>query len=332
MKEPLVSVHMITYNHAPFIREAIEGALQQKTNFPFELVIGDDCSTDGTRELLIEQQKRYPETIRLVGTNQNVGCIKNCYRTLKACRGKYVAFCEGDDYWHHPLKLQKQVDYMETHADCGMVHSSYDVYEMRSKTLIQDYTKHRKFKVPANPDINDIILRCRIYYRIQTCTALLLRNLYERIAESDPYLYQSGHFLMSDTQLWAEIALVSRIGYIPESLATYRLLNESASRSTDKSKAFRFELSHIEMQLYLCDKHKLHSNVRSGPESAWCYYSLRKAFHERNAELALTARRAKPALTWKEWLLYLGARSRMAHNIFRVGAQFRDRIVKKPLN
>ena len=94
MDKPLVSVHMITYNHAPYIVKAIEGVIQQKTNFPFELVIGEDCSTDGTREIVFEYRKKYPDIIRVITSEQNVGAIKNGYRTEKACRGKYIAYCE----------------------------------------------------------------------------------------------------------------------------------------------------------------------------------------------------------------------------------------------
>ena len=133
MTEPLVSARMITYNHAPYIARAIEGVLQQKTNFPFELVIGEDCSTDGTREIVFEYQKKYPDIIRVITSDSNVGSKKNGHRTSQACRGKYIAYCEGDDCWHHPGKLQKQVDYMESHPACGLVYSSYDVYHPKSK-------------------------------------------------------------------------------------------------------------------------------------------------------------------------------------------------------
>ena len=88
MTVPLVSVKMITYNHAPFIAQAIEGVLQQKTNFPFELIIGEDCSTDGTREIVFEYQKKYPDIIRVITSDKNVGAKKNGIRTMKAVSGE----------------------------------------------------------------------------------------------------------------------------------------------------------------------------------------------------------------------------------------------------
>lgn len=121
MNNPLVSVHMITYNHEPYIAQAIEGVLRQETNFPIELVIGEDCSTDRTREIVMEYQKRHPDIIRVITSDQNVGMHKNNKRTIKACRGKYLTFCEGDDYWHHTKKLQMQVDYLEAHPEVVLV-------------------------------------------------------------------------------------------------------------------------------------------------------------------------------------------------------------------
>ncbi|MDD5673384.1 MAG: glycosyltransferase, partial [Chitinivibrionales bacterium] len=116
-----VSVCMITYNHAPYIAQAIESVLQQKTNYVFELVIGEDCSTDKTREIVLKYQEKYPDIIHVVMSESNVGVKKNWNRTLRACKGTYLAFCEGDDYWLRYDKLQKEVDYLETHPDCSMV-------------------------------------------------------------------------------------------------------------------------------------------------------------------------------------------------------------------
>jgi glycosyltransferase involved in cell wall biosynthesis len=147
---------MITYNHAPYIAQAIEGVLQQKTNFPFELVIGEDCSTDGTREIVFEYQKKHPDIIRVITSDENVGAKKNGLRVLKACQGKYIAFCEGDDYWHNPDKLQKQVDYMESHPECGMLFADCDAYYQRSKKFIKSFNYNNGFQSPMNLTIERI--------------------------------------------------------------------------------------------------------------------------------------------------------------------------------
>lgn len=121
---PMVSITCITYNHERFISEAIESFLMQDTTFPVEIIIGEDCSTDDTREIVKQYCRRYPEFIRMVTADVNVGARLNGIRTRQLATGKYIALCEGDDYWTDPLKLQKQVDFLETHP--GYVMSFHD--------------------------------------------------------------------------------------------------------------------------------------------------------------------------------------------------------------
>lgn len=126
--EPLVTIRCITYNHAPFIRDAIESFLRQETTFPVEILIHDDASTDGTTEILRAYVARYPQLIRILVQPENTYRKPNrfAYRQelFKQARGKYVAFCDGDDYWQDPRKLQIQADYLDEHP--GMVMSGHD--------------------------------------------------------------------------------------------------------------------------------------------------------------------------------------------------------------
>lgn len=120
METPLVSVCMITYNHAPYIAKAIEGVMMQKCDFPIELIIGEDCSTDDTRAIVLKYKEMYPDKIRLLLRVENVGMQKNFVETLQAATGKYIALCEGDDYWIDPYKLQKQVFFLENNSVYSM--------------------------------------------------------------------------------------------------------------------------------------------------------------------------------------------------------------------
>ncbi len=115
--DPKVSVLMITYNHEKFIAQAIESVLMQKTNFGVELVIGEDCSTDRTREIVLDFARRYPTRIRPLLPERNLGMHQNFVQTYQACRGAYVAVVEGDDYWTASDKLQKQVDLLDAHPE-----------------------------------------------------------------------------------------------------------------------------------------------------------------------------------------------------------------------
>ena len=125
-----LSVSMITYNHERFIARAIESVLAQNVNFEYEIVIGEDCSTDSTRAVVEEFHRRYPDRIRPQLLDRNIGALRNFTRNIEACRGEYVAFLDGDDYWTATDKLQKQVDFLDTHPDraicCGRARAVYD--------------------------------------------------------------------------------------------------------------------------------------------------------------------------------------------------------------
>lgn len=112
---PKLSVCMVTYNHEKYIQQAIESVLMQKTDFYYELVIGEDCSTDKTKNIVIAYKKKYPRIVRMFINKINVGAGLNFIHTLKACKGEYIALLDGDDYWTDPYKLQKQVDFLNNH-------------------------------------------------------------------------------------------------------------------------------------------------------------------------------------------------------------------------
>ena len=143
-KHPVVSVHMITYNHEPYIRQAIEGVMMQKTDFEFELVIGEDCSQDKTREICFEYQKKYPDKIRVLWWHENVSKLGGNGRRVTAhCRGEFVAYCEGDDYWSDPLKLQKQVNLVRDSKSIGAVAFNRTLYA--DGTVTDNVYKKKKF-------------------------------------------------------------------------------------------------------------------------------------------------------------------------------------------
>ncbi len=120
VKNPLVSVRVLAYNHEKYIAECLEGIVSQKTDFPFEVIIGEDCSTDRTREICRDYKAKYPNLINLIESETNLGAHLNGERTIAAYRGKYIAWCDGDDYWTDPYKLQKQVDILERREDISI--------------------------------------------------------------------------------------------------------------------------------------------------------------------------------------------------------------------
>lgn len=153
---PMVSVAMLTYNHERYIEEAIESVLMQKTNFPIQLVIAEDCSTDNTRSIIMRYQKQFPSKIKLLLQNENIGAAHNNVNLLSNLSGKYVAALEGDDYWIDPLKLQKQVDFLEENKEYIAVGHQRIVVEndIEKNYFSQDilYTQCVLFKNIINED------------------------------------------------------------------------------------------------------------------------------------------------------------------------------------
>ncbi len=141
-KEPLVSISCITFNQAPFLRQCLDGFLSQKTDFPFEIIIYDDASTDGSQDIIKEYEKKYPDLfhIFLNSENQYSKGIRgmNMKFNLSSCRGKYIAFCEGDDYWTDPEKLQKQVDFLENNPSFPICCTNYSEVDSVGNLLKED--------------------------------------------------------------------------------------------------------------------------------------------------------------------------------------------------
>lgn len=148
---PLVSVSTIVYNHVRFLRQCIESVLTQQTNFAIEYLIHDDCSTDGSQDIIREYAEKYPDIIKPVFETENQyskgGPWGSAVWNYPRAKGKYIALCEGDDFWTDPLKLQKQVDFMESHPEysvCFCTYRNFNIYtnvymEPESKLLLQQY-------------------------------------------------------------------------------------------------------------------------------------------------------------------------------------------------
>lgn len=120
----MVSIKVLSYKHVKYIRQALDSILNQKVNFKYEIVVGEDCSNDGTKEILLEYKEKYPDIFILLIHEKNLGAAKNEYLVGKKCRGKYIANLESDDYWCDENKLQKQVDYLEKHPKIMAVGSN----------------------------------------------------------------------------------------------------------------------------------------------------------------------------------------------------------------
>jgi len=159
--EPMVSVHVSTYQHADFIHDCMEGVLMQETDFPVEIIIGEDESDDGTREICKEYADRYPEKIRLFlhrrennisVHGQSTGRFQNIYSKFK-CRGKYIAVCEGDDYWNDEFKIHKQVSFLSSHNMYVASHHDAIVIDKKGDLLHSSHIPQKNKKDFAEDEL-----------------------------------------------------------------------------------------------------------------------------------------------------------------------------------
>ncbi len=250
---PIVSAYMLTYNHAQYIEQAIKGILQQSIDFPFELVIGEDCSTDGTREIVFEYQKKYPNIIRVITSDNNIGMMNNSTRTLQACRGKYIAFCEGDDYWIDPLKLQKQVDFLEANVEYGLCCTDFNIFWQTQQKMDKAQFKTNPSRFPILTNVEDFLEREGY---MAPCTWVGRNNLFKN-NNLDENCVDGTYAIMLD------ILATSKVHVIPQVTAVYRYLDESASHTKSITKAFIRYKGLFEIQNKYIEKYNLSLELKN---------------------------------------------------------------------
>jgi glycosyltransferase involved in cell wall biosynthesis len=223
-ENPKVSVHMITYNHEKFIAQAIESVLVQKTNFPIELVIGEDCSTDGTRAIVKRYADARPDIIRAFFRERNVGMKENNLEVFAACRGEYIALLEGDDYWTSPHKLQRQVAVLENCSNSAFCFHNTSV-------VFEEDPSQNHLSSPSPPSevaISDILQR----WFIMT-SSIVLRKSY--LLPLPPWSVE-----INNGDYMSQMLLAARgsVHYIDEVMSVYRRHTGGISKMFDDPRVY----------------------------------------------------------------------------------------------
>lgn len=222
-QEIMVTVQCLTYNHAAYIKQCIDGFLMQKTSFKFEVIVHDDASTDGTTEILKEYASKYPDIIKPIIETENqyikVGFSGIFTLMNQKSNGKYIAYCEGDDYWIDPLKLQKEVDFLEENPDYGLVHTYFNYVDVHDRVIPPPTQFHQHIQERI---FDGYIWNYYLYNPgfILTCTCMFRHSLYRQ--EEQTFL---------DTGLFMMIARQSKVYCIREVTSCYRRNPEGAMSS-----------------------------------------------------------------------------------------------------
>lgn len=241
--KPLVVIQCITYNHGPYIRDALDGFVMQKTDFPFVAIVHDDASTDNTAEIICEYAQKYPDIILPILEKENQysktdGSLGRILRNAKEATGaKYIALCEGDDYWTDPHKLQIQVDFLESNPEYSMVVTNYKRY----------YQKNNKFENITLPQkINLIQL---LSGNILCTPTVVIRHSVLAQFYNSGILSEIKNLKMGDYPIWLWCAWKYKIYCLKENTTIYRVLSGSASHG-DYNNWLKFMISASEIKLY----------------------------------------------------------------------------------
>ena len=212
--EPIVSICCLAYNHEPYIRQCLDGFMMQKTDFPFEVLIHDDASTDGTAAIIREYETKCPDIIKPIYQIENqhkkrTGILQNI--VLPRAKGKYIALCEGDDYWIDPYKLQKQVDFLEANEDFSICFHAVKIKKEQENVIVDDYMTGKV------SDVTDIYDLARGNY-IHTPSVVFRKN--EEVFKTFIAL---GNLFVGDYVLHLLNAQYGKIKKLTEAMAVYRV-------------------------------------------------------------------------------------------------------------
>lgn len=241
-EEILVSVCCAVYNQVNFIRDTLDGFVMQKTNFRFEVLVNDDCSTDGTTDIIREYENKFPELIKPVYHNENQyskGISVNYVNNFSRVKGKYIALCEGDDYWIASDKLQLQADYLESNLDCAITYTDYKSYDQTEEKFYDNLYDRDNFLHPS--------FRLHLIHTmyLAPCTWMFRTEALPQIPDG----CVDGTYCMM-----LEFLAKHKVAYLDKVTAVYRVQHESACHSDALDKRYNFLQGVIKLQDYYMQK------------------------------------------------------------------------------
>lgn len=281
-----VSVIVTTYNQETTIAQTLDSILMQQCDFPFEIQLSDDCSTDSTPDICLRYAEKYPHIISYVRNQANRGCRDNYFDTLLRCKAPYIADCAGDDYWIDPHKLQKQADVLDSDADITLVHTNWAYLnsytgavspsepERLRKDLLKPCSGHGEMFVH--------VLRNRGMNLIHPCTAMYRRDTIMVEYTRDIGLFRNSDFPCEDMQLRCICAYHGKIAYLNDVTLHYRTGHASVSSQDNYLKTFDFYFGSLKLSTYIAKKYEVAHEVTADVFAHDAGFLFAQAFAARN--------------------------------------------------
>ena len=257
--ESMISVVVVTYNQEDTIGRTLDSILMQQCHVPYEIIIGEDCSTDSTLSICRGYAEKHPDVIRLIANEENKGFINNYFDCILAAKGKYIADCAGDDFWIDPHKLEKEVCILENHPEVTLAHTDWNKYDESTQIASASARKPFTDSMTDGKQMLEAIITQTSIPVVHLCTSLYRTDIIHKALEEDEYLFRNRDFGCEDVQIVFIMALRGKIAYLPDVTLNYSQGKETVSTTKDEKKQFRFVRRVSDLSYYLSQKYDLNS-------------------------------------------------------------------------
>ena len=310
--KPTISVIVTTYNQESTIGRTLDSILMQHCHAPYEIVIGEDCSTDNTLAVCRQYAELHPDIIRILVNKVNKGVINNYFDCMLQCRGEYIADCAGDDFWSDPLKLEKEVLVLESNPTVTLVHTAWNNYHVNSGLITESV--HQPFTdtiTQGTKMLEDIIVQTKVPV-IHLCTSLYRKSIVLSELEKDEFMFRTKEFGCEDLQIAFIMAQRGNIAYLPERTLNYCIHGETVSSTNNHRQSFLFTKRVSSLSYYLSQKYEIHSPRIEHYFSHRIYELAMHAFRSFSPDLLAEVLRCA-----ESWNIHLTLRHRFVFFIMR---------------
>lgn len=311
-RENIISVIITTYNQESTIARTLDSVLAQRCQWPIEIVLGEDCSTDRTRDICRQYAEKHADIIRLFQNERNKGVIDNYFDCLLQCKGKYIADCAGDDFWTDEHKLQKQLEVMEAHPEVTIAHTEWLYYDETTKTtttpppaaFTSPFTKGKLMLAAIVTQTNRPV--------VHLCTSLYRAETILKAYHDDPFMFRNKEFGCEDLQIAAALANAGTVAYMPDITLNYSVGHSSVSAQPDHRRQFAFVRSVTSLSHYLAKKYDISNEATQEYFCSRLFALTMHAFRAEDRQLLEETDRCK-----KEWDAKGNLKQRLLRTLLR---------------
>ncbi len=289
---PKISVIVTTYNQENTIGRTIDSILAQDCDFDYEIIIGEDCSSDHTAEICRMYATRYPDKIRLLQNKKNKGLLDNYFDCILASSGEYIADCAGDDYWIDNQKLNKQCHILDSDNTIVLTHTGWNIHDVTTGNITPANQNESIYHQPIMEKGSLMLpaLRRNDAPIVHLCTAMYRRDIFLKIYSEDPQLFRNKEFTCEDLQIIVAFSSEGKFAYLPDITLNYSVGAPSISSEENLLKTFDFCLGAIKLTKYIQQKYNIANKELEKYYQTDIHYIITCAFNAGDWQRCRTAK------------------------------------------